>query len=179
MDNPRDILLHTCCGPCASACAERLKGEGRRPTLFFSNANIAPEEEYARRREAARRLAEVFGLDFIEDTGASHKDWLASVARGLEDAPEGGERCCRCFEFSLSRAAAFAAAQGFPEFTTSLTVSPHKRSATVFDAGRAAAASAQGAAFAEYDFKKHDGFRRSVALARELGLYRQDYCGCE
>ncbi len=169
------ILLHTCCGPCASACAERLRGAGCDVTLFFSNANIAPAEEYVRRREAARRLADLTGIAFVEDTGASHAEWLETVAKGLENEPEGGARCRKCFEFSLRRAAAYAREHGFDTFTTSLTVSPHKRSQTVFEAGRAAG----GDAFAEEDFKKRDGFRRSVTLAAEYGLYRQSYCGCE
>lgn len=144
-------------------------------TLFFSNANIAPAEEYARRREAARRLADLTGIAFVEDTGASHAEWLETVAKGLENEPEGGARCRKCFEFSLRRAAAYAREHGFDTFTTSLTVSPHKRSQTVFEAGRAAG----GDAFAEEDFKKRDGFKRSIALAAEYGLYRQSYCGCE
>ena len=176
----KSILLHTCCGPCASACVERLRQDDLEPTLFFSNANIAPREEYERRLAAARQLAEAVGVTLVEDADASHDEWLEKVAKGYEDAPEGGERCRRCFEFSLSRAAAYAAGHGISSFTTSLTVSPHKRSATVFAAGNAAAATRDGkTAFGLYDFKKRDGFRRSVALAKELGLYRQPYCGCE
>lgn len=175
-----DILLHACCGPCASACVERLRREGRRPTIFFSNANIAPDVEYARRLDSARKLADAMGVEFVEDDGVTHGEWLEKVAKGYESEPEGGERCRRCFAFNLARAAAFASANGFDEFTTSLTVSPHKRSATVFEAGRAAAAGEGGAAaFAEFDFKKADGFLRSIALAREFGLYRQTWCGCE
>jgi predicted adenine nucleotide alpha hydrolase (AANH) superfamily ATPase len=169
------ILLHICCGPCASACIERLRHEGFDVTLFFSNANIAPRDEYELRRDTARRLAEITEADFVEDTDASHQEWLENVAKGLEGEPEGGARCRRCFAFNMSRAAAYAKENGFEKFTTSLTVSPHKRSATVFEAGREAG----GEAFAEIDFKKRDGFKRSVTLAAEYGLYRQSYCGCE
>ncbi len=154
---------------------ERLRAEGHDVVLFFSNANIAPEEEYARRRDAARRLAEIVGIPFVEDAGVSHAQWLEEVARGLEREPEGGARCRKCFAFNLARAAGYAREHGFPAFTTSLTVSPHKRSETVFEAGRAVG----GAAFAEENFKKRDGFRRSLALSAEYGLYRQNYCGCE
>lgn len=174
-----DILLHTCCGPCASACIERLRQEGREPAVFFSNANIAPDGEYEKRLDSARRLAAETGVEFIEDRGVSHDEWLEKVARGFESEPEGGERCRRCFEFNLSRAAAFAAGHSFREFTTSLTVSPHKRSATVFEAGRAAAESQPSTSFAPFDFKKGNGFLRSIALAKQFGLYRQTWCGCE
>jgi len=174
MGEATKILLHTCCGPCASACIERLRAEGLEPVVFYSNANIAPDEEYRHRRDEARRLADIMGVEFVEDTGAAHSEWREKVAKGFEGAPEGGDRCRRCFEFNLTRAAGQAASLGIG-FTTSLTVSPHKRSATVFEAGRAAG----GDAFKPYDFKKRDGFRRSVALAKEFGLYRQDYCGCE
>lgn len=169
------LLLHTCCGPCASACVERVREDGLEPVLFFSNANIEPRGEYLKRLEAAKRLAAAEGVELVEDAGADHAEWLEKVAKGYENEPEGGARCRRCFAFSLSRAAAYAAANGYASFATSLTVSPHKRSATVFEAGREAG----GDAFVPYDFKKRDGFRRSVEKAKELGLYRQDYCGCE
>ena len=169
------ILLHICCGPCASACIERLREEGFDVTLFFSNANIAPQEEYEHRRETAKRLAELTDTPFVEDAGASHAEWLEKVAKGFENEPEGGARCRRCFAFNLARAAAYAEAHGFEKFTTSLTVSPHKRSETVFEAGREVG----GGAFAAENFKKRDGFRRSLELSAQYGLYRQNYCGCE
>ena len=169
------LLLHICCGPCATACVERLREEGHDVTLFFSNANIAPETECERRLETARKFADAAGVPLVADEGASHDDWLREVASGFEAEPEGGRRCRRCFEFNLRRAAAYARANDFDAFTTSLTVSPHKRSETVFEAGRAADA----ALFREENFKKRDGFKRSLALSAELGLYRQNYCGCE
>ncbi len=169
------LLLHICCGPCATACVERLREEGHDVTLFFSNANIAPEAECEKRLETARKFADAVGVPLVADEGASHADWLREVASGLENEPEGGRRCRRCFEFNLRRAAAFARANGFEALTTSLTVSPHKRSETVFEAGRAAAPDL----FVEENFKKRDGFKRSLALSQALGLYRQDYCGCE
>lgn len=169
------VLLHICCGPCASACVERLRTLGHEVVLYFSNANIAPAGEYEKRLEAARQLASATGTELVEDRGASHGEWLDVVAKGFEDEPEGGARCRRCFAFNLARAAKYAAERGFDKVTTSLTVSPHKRSATVFEAGRTAC----GAAFLEENFKKRDGFRRSLELSAEYGLYRQAYCGCE
>lgn len=168
------ILLHACCGPCASACTLRLAGEGRRTAVYFANSNIDTEEEFELRRASAQRLAEADGLEFFS-APYDHADWLAKVARGFESEPEKGARCARCFRYNLRQAAQFAAAHGFSSFTTSLSVSPHKPSKAVFAAGREAG----GAAFAEYDFKKRGGFLVSLRRSRELGLYRQSYCGCE
>ncbi|MCQ2389375.1 MAG: epoxyqueuosine reductase QueH [Kiritimatiellae bacterium] len=173
MDGAGKTLLHVCCGPCASACVPRMRAEGRAPVLFFANSNLDTEAEWRRRFAAARRLAEAEGVA-LEAAPYDHAEWLRAVAAGHEDDPEKGERCARCFCHNLGQAAAFAAANGFDGFTTSLTVSPHKPTPAVFAAGRAA-----GAGFVEIDFKKHGGFPESVRRAAELGLYRQNYCGCE
>ncbi len=166
-------LLHVCCGPCASACVPALRAAGRAPLLLFANSNLDTEEEWARRLDAARALAAAEGVELLVEP-YDHDEWLEQVARGFEDAPEKGERCARCFRYNLAKAAARADALGCDGFTTSLTVSPHKPSALVFAAGHAA-----GAGFLEFDFKKGNGFLRSVTRAKELGLYRQNYCGCE
>ncbi len=170
------VLLHTCCGPCACACAPRLQEEGHDVTLFFSNCNIDTREEFVRRLEAARKLGDADGVDVVADD-YDHAAWLEQVAAGFEDAPEKGARCTRCFRFSLARTAAYAAAHGYDAFTTSLTVSPHKVSPVVFAAGVDAAGNESK--FLEVDFKKKDGFLRSLKRSAELDLYRQSYCGCE
>ena len=182
------ILLHTCCGPCASACVPVLRDLGKDVVLFFSNSNIDTEEEFEKRLANARKLAEAEGVEIVADA-YDHADWLEKVAKGLEDAPEKGARCAKCFRYNLARAAAWAAAHGCEAFTTSLTVSPHKISAMVFEAGADAAweasakecggAAAAAPKFLPVDFKKKDGFLRSLRRAGELGLYRQSYCGCE
>jgi predicted adenine nucleotide alpha hydrolase (AANH) superfamily ATPase len=182
------VLLHACCGPCASACAPRLREEGQDVVLFFSNSNIDTREEFDRRLAAVRQLAAADGVEVVVDE-YDHADWLEQVARGFEDEPEKGARCARCFRYSLARAAQYAAAHGLAAFTSSLTVSPHKVSSMVFAAGRDAAwevsvapcggGAAPAPAFLEEDFKKHDGFLRSLRRSAELGLYRQSYCGCE
>jgi predicted adenine nucleotide alpha hydrolase (AANH) superfamily ATPase len=169
------VLLHACCGPCASACIPRLLEEGHEVSLFFSNSNIDTEEEYARRLGAAGKLAEADGVDLICDD-YDHARWLKEVAAGHETDPEKGERCRRCYRYNIARAAGYAAAHGFDAVASSLTVSPHKPSAAVFEAGEEAAA---GTAFLKADFKKRGGFGVSVERARELRLYRQGYCGCE
>ncbi len=164
-------LLHSCCGPCASACVPRLKERGDAVTMFFSNSNIDTREEWERRLAAARALAAAEGVELVADE-YDHATWLREVAAGCEDAPEKGVRCERCYRYNLARTAAYAAANGFDGFTTSLTVSPHKPSAKVF-------AASDDPRFLHEDFKKREGFKLSVRRAAELGLYRQPYCGCE
>jgi predicted adenine nucleotide alpha hydrolase (AANH) superfamily ATPase len=171
MDGARPtLLLHVCCGPCATHVIEVLRGDYAL-TLFFANSNIHPAEEYQARLEAARHLAATTGLELVEDE-YNHAAWLAHV-QGLEHAPEGGARCARCFGYNLGRAAECARVRGIDCFTTTLTVSPHKNAATIFAVGQ------DLGAFVAADFKQADGFRRSVALSKEYGLYRQRYCGCE
>lgn len=168
------LLLHTCCAPCASHCVFALLEKGHEVALFFSNANIAPKEEFERRLASAELLARETGVELLVDK-PEHEEWLKCVAAGLEGEPEGGKRCEKCFRYSLKRTAAAAAAGGFDAFTTSLTVSPHKRSETVFAAGRLEG----GARFLEENFKKKNGFLHSLELSKKYGLYRQSYCGCE
>lgn len=176
------VVLHACCGPCASACVPRLRAAGHAVVLLFANSNIDTEAEFEARKAAARRLAEAEGVPFVA-LPYDHASWLRDVAAGYEDAPEKGARCARCFRDNLAKAAAYAAAHGLEAFTTSLTVSPHKVSAVVFAAGESAeAGAATGSAaprFLAVDFKKKEGFKLSVRRAAELGLYRQSYCGCE
>ncbi|MGN0854115.1 MAG: epoxyqueuosine reductase QueH [Kiritimatiellia bacterium] len=167
------VLLHTCCGPCASACVPRLKAEGHEVTMFYSNSNIDTAGEFEKRRVAAARLAAADGVELVVDD-YDHAAWLEAVAKGLESEPEKGARCAKCFRFSLSRTAKFAAAHGYEAFTSSLTVSPHKDSSVVFAQGDALSPD-----FLSADFKKKEGFKLSVRRAKELGLYRQTYCGCE
>ncbi len=164
------LLLHVCCAPCAAGCVERLLAAGRRVTLYYSNSNIATEEEFERRLAPVRRLAGIFGLELLTDPH-DHGAWLRQVA-GLESEPERGGRCPVCFGFSLGRAAAKAEELGL-NFATSLTVSPHKSSGTIFEIG------GRFPHFEPHDFKKKEGFRRSRELARLHGFYLQDFCGCE
>jgi len=172
------VVLHACCGPCASACVPRLKAGGHEVTLLFANSNIDTKEEFERRRREAERLARHDGVAFAA-LPYDHAEWLREVAAGFEDEPEKGRRCERCFRYNLAKAAAFAAERGCEAFTTSLTVSPHKVSRTIFDAGRAVEETSGGPRFLPEDFKKREGFKVSVRRAVELGLYRQSYCGCE
>lgn len=169
-DRPRRILLHVCCAPCATHSIEVLAMDYE-VTLFFANSNIAPREEYEQRLAAARDLAARCSVPLVEDH-YSHEEWLAHI-RGLEHEPERGRRCEACFTFNLQRAAAYANKHGFDCFTTTLTISPHKDTATIFRVGETLGS------FLDVDMKKKGGFQRAVQLTRQYGLYRQDYCGCE
>ena len=172
-----NTLLHACCGPCASACIPVLKADGRMGAVYFANSNIDTKEEWERRKEAAKKLAAAENVPLIVEP-YNHEEWIQEVAAGFENEPEKGARCARCFRYNIGKAVKFAAANGFDSVTSSLTVSPHKVSAAVFAAGKSAAEDS-GVAYLEYDFKKKDGFLRSLKRTRELGLYRQAYCGCE
>jgi predicted adenine nucleotide alpha hydrolase (AANH) superfamily ATPase len=170
------LLLHVCCAPCSSAVLERLNAAFR-VTVHFDNPNLDSESEFALRAGEAQRLvretgwAEGFILSPYEP-----QTWAAAI-RGLEGEPEGGARCAACFRLRLGRAAGLAKELGFDYFTTTLTLSPRKDAALLNRLGREAAEAA-GVAFLPGDFKKRGGYARSVALSRQYGLYRQDYCGC-
>ena len=138
--------------------------------LFYSNGNLATPEEFDRRLDSVKLLARHFEVE-LEVDPYDHAAYLAAVA-GLEDEPERGARCAKCFAFNLGRTAQRAAELGLP-FATTLTVSPHKNSAAIFAAG------GEYPNFEAIDFKKRDGFLRSNRIARELGFYRQNFCGCE
>ena len=168
----KKLLLHTCCAPCACGCLEKL--EGREITLFFSNSNLNSREEYEKRLENVRIFAERFSFPLLIDP-YDHQAWLEQVSGipDYENAPERGIRCGACFKFSLGRTAK-AAEKLDMNFATTLTVSPHKNSKLIFSIGAECSPR-----FEPIDFKKNDGFLKSLRLSRELGLYRQDFCGCE
>lgn len=167
----KKILLHVCCGPCATSSVLRLIDEGWEPVLFFSNSNIYPYEEFEKRYDNLLIVASRYGLNVIKGE-YDHEAWREWV-KGLEDEPEHGKRCSRCFRFNLLRAEKEAEKEGIEHFATTLTVSRFKNSALIFHEGE----DLQG--FEKIDFKKKDGFALSCRLSAELGLYRQKYCGCE
>ncbi len=165
------ILLHCCCGPCSTASISRLLEEGWEPVLFYGNSNIYPASENELRRLNLEKVARFFGLEIVR-APYNHEAWLLSV-KGLEAEKEHGRRCVKCFEYNLREAEAASRALGINHFTTSLTVSRYKKSSIIFEVGRAIPG------FEEIDFKKKDGFAKSVRMRRSLDLYRQSYCGCE
>jgi predicted adenine nucleotide alpha hydrolase (AANH) superfamily ATPase len=167
------ILLHICCGVCAAGVAERLKSEGHEVTGFFYNPNISPEDEYAKRLDAARTVSEKLGSPLIIGE-YDHDSWLSAV-KGHEADKECGERCEICYRVRLERTCKEMIKSGFEAMATTLTISPMKKALTVNRIGREVA----GERFLSEDFKKKDGFKRTMELARTWGLYKQNYCGCE
>jgi hypothetical protein len=175
MDNKSKLLLHICCVGCGVYASQILK-QDYEVILFFYNPNIWPEEEYEKRMIEAEKIAEKFKLELVKGN-YDHGKWLEAV-RGHEADPERGERCLICYGYRLDRAAAMAKKMGCEFLTTTLTTSPHKNADDVNKMGEQAAEK-YGIKFLKEDFKKCDGFKKSSALSRELGLYRQNYCGCE
>ena len=172
------LLLHVCCAPCASYVLEFLT-QHFDVTVFFSNPNIADPVEYQKRLDELYRFCAEApfcrGVTVVPDDCPPAR--FFDAAAGLEDEPEGGARCDRCFRLRLSRTADYAQANGFPLFATTLTVSPHKDPVLINGIGADEAARC-GVGYLPSDFKKRGGYQRSIVLSREHGLYRQDFCGC-
>lgn len=174
-----DLLLHVCCGPCASVAVPAWRERGVEPLALFHNPNIQPAAEAARRAEAWARFRRAAGVVEAAPGGAAASPQADAAAwdewrRRLPGLPA-GERCALCLRLRLGAAAAAAAALGLRRFSTTLSVSPYQRHDLVVAAGEAAAA-AHGVRFAYLDLRPR--FRRSYEESRRLGLYRQPYCGC-
>ena len=170
------LLLHSCCGPCSSAVLERLQAHFDL-TLLYYNPNIEPEAEYLHRYAEQKRLLSLLPVPVALIPCDYDHAAFEAFAPALADSPEGGERCLACFALRLAYTARKAAEGGFEYFTTTLSVSPHKNAENINRIGRAAAEAA-GVNYLMADFKKKNGYLRSLQLSKEYGLYRQDYCGC-
>ena len=170
------LLLHSCCGPCSSAVLERLV-EHFQVTVLYYNPNIEPEEEYRHRLSEQERLLSLLPGDIPLLPCEYDHAAFAAFAEGMADCPEGGDRCLACFALRLNETAKQAKAHGFEYFTTTLSVSPHKNADNVNRIGEAAGRH-EGVKYLFADFKKKNGYLRSLQLSKEYDLYRQDYCGC-
>lgn len=170
------LLLHACCAPCSSYVLEYLCSHFE-ITLYFYNPNIAPREEYDHRSSELKRLVSVMqpGITVLEEEYDPQP--FFELAKGLEDLPERGERCRKCIGLRLEAAGKKAAELNADYFTTTLTISPHKDCAFINEYG-AEVSERCGVRYLFSDFKKHDGYKRSIELSRQYGLYRQNYCGC-
>ena len=172
------LLLHSCCAPCSSYVLEYLS-QYFKISVFFYNPNIYPMEEYSRRvteqKELISALKVKYEIKFIE--GRYDTENFYNIAKGLEEEKEGGTRCFKCYELRLKEAAIIAKEEGYDYFTTTLSISPYKNAQKLNEIG--------GKLSEEYDvrylysdFKKKEGYKRSIELSNEYNLYRQDYCGC-
>jgi len=170
--NGKTILLHSCCGPCSTSSIERLLELNWKVVLYYQNDNIYPEKEWKKRYEELLKVASFYNLKVIGYDDYNHQAWRKAIA-GYEGCPEHGLRCEKCFAYNLSLANSKAKELKIGYFTTTLTVSRFKNSQMIFSIGK------KFDSFKEIDFKKKDGFSKSVKLSKQFGLYRQQYCGCE
>ncbi len=168
----KKILLHICCGVCAIHPIEKLKTEGFLILGYFYNPNIYPPEEYRLRKKAAQEIAKLYRIEFLEPEYETAL-WKEKCAK-LAKEKEGGKRCDFCFRLRLAKANQKAKDKKINYFTTTLTISPHKKSQNIFQIGK----SIGGQRFLSLDFKKEDGFKKTIDKAKKIGLYCQNYCGC-
>jgi epoxyqueuosine reductase len=170
----KKLLLHVCCAPCSTHVIEELKAEYDL-SLFFYNPNIHPKEEYEKRLLESRKYSEELGITFVE--GEYDPDRWLGLVKGLEDEPEHGRRCTRCFEIRLNRTARCASENGFDIFACTLTVSPYKKKDIVNEIGTNAGKK-HCIQYLQSDWKKKDGYKKSIEFSKKYNIYRQDYCGC-
>ena len=172
------LLLHSCCAPCSSYVLEYLSRYFE-ITVFYYNPNIYPPEEFGKRVEEQKRLIAQLPaehpISFLD--GPYEPERFYEMARGLEQVPEGGERCFKCYRLRLTETAEMARAGKYDYFTTTLSISPLKNAEKLNEIGGQLAKD-YGVDYLYSDFKKRNGYKRSTELSREYGLYRQDYCGC-
>lgn len=175
---PARLLLHCCCAPCASYALETLSPLYR-ITILYYNPNIQPREEYDRREAEFQKLLSQATFPNIVDMLAADYDACAfeTAAEPFWSEPEGGKRCRACFELRLGETAKRAKTEGYDYFATTLTVSPHKPASIINEIG-GRMEDKYGVSYLHSDFKKRDGYKRSIELSKRYGLYRQSYCGC-
>ena len=174
LDYKPELLLHSCCGPCSTSVIEKLK-DFFEITVIYYNPNIEPEIEYVKRKLEQLKVLKRLNIKY-EDCDYENNEFK-KIAKGLEDEPEGGKRCHKCYLLRLEKVAQIAKEKAYDMFTTTLTVSPYKHSDVLNKIGLNLEKK-YGVKYLVSDFKKRDGYKRSIVLSKEYNLYRQDYCGC-
>lgn len=175
LDTKPKLLLHVCCGPCSTSVLELLN-KYFNVDIYFYNPNIYPEKEYLLRKENSKKVASLLENKFIEEI---YEPFLyEETINGLENEKEGGNRCYKCIFLRMEKAAFFAKENNYDFFTTTLSVSPHKNSKMINEIGYILEKK-YNISYLYSDFKKKDGFKRSIELSKEFNIYRQDYCGCK
>jgi len=170
------VLLHDCCAPCGAEVIENLKNNGHEVAVYFYNPNIFPAEEYDLRLTEMKRYAKKLNVPLIIGR-YEHDEWLAAI-EGLENEPEGGARCEKCFQKRLAEVAQKASEEGFEAFATTLTISPHKPATLINKIGKEFA-DFYGLKFIDTIWRKNDGYKRSCEISKKEDFHRQSYCGCE
>lgn len=172
------LLLHACCAPCSSYVLEYLN-KYFKITVYFYNPNISSNEEYCKRADELKRLCSEMALDDISVVIADYDpSAFSAIAKGLENEPERGSRCHKCYTLRLEASAIYARSNNFDYFTTTLTISPLKNAQLLNDIG-AQMSQKYNVKYLFSDFKKREGYKRSIELSKHYCLYRQDFCGCE
>ena len=173
------IILHTCCAVCGAYLCELLKNEFSEVLIYFYNPNIYPKEEYEKRLASAKKLAEIYGVEFVEGEYDS-ENWLERV-RDLEREPEGGKRCPVCFAMRLEKTAQLAKEKGFECFTTTLAMSPYKNEKLTDEIGEIIAKenNLKFLKSTELNQSKQDIWKKTRELAKKMEFYHQKYCGCQ
>ncbi len=174
LDSKKKLLLHSCCGPCSTSVIERLKDYFDITVLYY-NPNIEPKEEYLHRKSEQLRVLKELNIKSM-DIDYLNEEYHAKIT-GYESEPENGLRCPICYELRMAKTAKLAKENNFDYFCTTLTVSPHKPSKIINEIGLKLEKEYQ-IKYLLSDFKKEDGYKRSIELSKEYDLYRQDYCGC-
>ena len=171
----KKLLLHSCCGPCSTQVIDFLKNDYD-ITIYYYNPNIDTDEEYQHRLSEQKRYCQIVGAPVVED-GYNSGDFLEKV-KGFENEKEGGARCPICFKLRLQKTAQKAKALGFDIFGTTLTVSPHKNAEIINAIGKSVGHD-EDIEFLEGNYKKQDGYKKSIEFSKKYNLYRQTYCGCK
>ncbi len=174
-DSPK-VLLHACCGICSSFPVEKLREDGYEPVVYFYNPNIFPETEYQKRLSAQKKLCESLRCELV--VGEYNQEVFEKASFGLENEPERGKRCEKCFELRLFESATKAKELEIEYFTTSIVISPHKNLELIASIGDSIAKNI-GVEYLNINFRKQDGLLKTNKIANDLNLYRQDYCGCK
>jgi len=180
MEKKQKLLLHSCCAPCSSYVISFLKNDYDITVLFY-NPNITDKNEYEKRKNEQMKLLSILDIDFFENEnpcdGEYNSDLFYNQIKGLENEKEGGERCVKCFALRLHKSAETAKQNKYDVFATTLSVSPHKNAKTINEIGNSIEKELN-IKYLEADFKKNDGYKKSIELSKKYDLYRQNYCGC-
>jgi predicted adenine nucleotide alpha hydrolase (AANH) superfamily ATPase len=175
-DASAKVLMHSCCAPCSGELIEQILANGIGLTIFFYNPNIHPLKEYNLRKDENIRYAKKYNIEFI-DADYDVQDWFKRI-KGLENEPERGERCTKCFDMRFERTALYAYENGFSYFTTSLGLSRWKDMDQINEAGHRAALRYENVSYWDYNWRKYGGSERMYQISKRENFYKQEYCGC-